>query len=946
MIRKKLKQYEIFKISVEKLTVVKPKRIEVVPLRLTKKEALKNEEIVKIQNNQLTNSIFEYFEENNIRNFGMDLSNVLCNVYVPQGSKKQGEKRYATLAKRGFTLNEDKFVRLFSGSGQIRRNTITFIRQDLYEPILNRLLCGLTLDDYGKDFNAAKFNAYAGLNMSGCHLLPEELSPNVCVVDDYEAIRPHHIVNHVTEKEVNYIALPDEDFILTDTQTEFEVKEKSAIRKSDGQSFSVHKGIKKSVTEIAYNEIENSPALNSFDGQGLMSPSWAEKVADYLGLNFIPSALIVRAPWVKGLLADVPFHEWFSENGISQIKDSFGKAHDVNDIDVIISKSQFKMHKIYNKKCCAMGVNAWDFHQKSMKENHLRWGITKINAEHDDDCKTLNYQYLQALQLNNDEIEELCKPTEDFLSLLCNGDLETVYNALMVNVANENEDDAEFKKLFQAVIEANAHFLHDKYIRELIAKECKTKFVGAKLGKIICNGNFQFCISDPIAMLEWIASNHCDANMEVKGTVPEAWVYSNYWLNHADHPEEIVMMRSPLIDRNEIAKRKLIKEANHYFRYLSSGIVYSIHDLTALQQGGCDFDGDITFSTNNQIILRGSMDYNSAKPLFYELQSTDLVGRINAINLIKADVRGLNSRVGTISNKSASLYAKLQNYDADSPEHKKIYDGIIANGQVVGMEIDRIKTAVAPTEPLEWKLLQPKKFQSFDGEEVEMNSDDELNGIYRHNDIVPDLKPYFFRYNYDYIDKSLKDLYRNFNKVSELTFGKKLDELIEDCKAGKASEEEQRLYHQLNRAYPVIDSDCIVNHICHYFEKFEKTVKQNAHKDGENMLIGFVQNIFSPDDELYKKAEKLIDEYKRMKQLIAKEAKTTDGDTNKERNLRSYESNKNICCYYRKELLSICDHDLQILFDVLVAVTKQNEKIIFDLMDNLIVEIIRKGMGR
>ena len=254
--------------------------------------------------------------------------------------------------------------------------------------------------------------------------------------------------------------------------------------------------------------------------------------------------------------------------------------------------------------------------------------------------------------------------------------------------------------------------------------------------------------------------------------------------------------------------------------------------------------------------------------------------------------------------------------------------------------------AVAPTEPLEWKLLQPKKYQNFDGDEVEMNNDDELNGIYRHNDIVPDLKPYFFRYNYDYIDKSLKDLYRNFSKVSELTFGKKLDELIEDCKAGKASEEEQRLYHQFYRAYPVIDTDCIVNHICHYFEYFEKTVKQNASKDGENMLVGFVQNVFSPDDELYMKVEKLIDEYKRMKQLIAKEAKTTDGDTNKERNLRSYESNKNICCYYKNELLEICDHDLQTLFDVLAAVTKQNEKIIFDLMDNLIVEIIRKGIGR
>ena len=218
---KKLKQYKIYKISVDRLIVHDGKKIEIAPLTINEDEALERCELVNIQNNQLTNKIFDYFSEHNIPDAKLDLLNIIVNVVVPTGSGKQGEKEYGTIAKNGFIMNGKKYVRLYSGSGQIRRNTVTFIREDLYEPIFQSLLCGLTLDDFGREFNAAKFNAYCGLNMSGCHLLPREYSPNVCIVDDFEQIRPHNTVNYVTEEKVQYITLPDEDYVLTEGQTDF-----------------------------------------------------------------------------------------------------------------------------------------------------------------------------------------------------------------------------------------------------------------------------------------------------------------------------------------------------------------------------------------------------------------------------------------------------------------------------------------------------------------------------------------------------------------------------------------------------------------------------------------------------------------------------------------------------------------------------------------------------
>lgn len=934
--RKKRRQYEIYKLNVDRLVKVygKDKKIKVIPLELTKREALENYEIVKIQDNQLTHKIIDYF------GYKPDFSEIIVNVVVPTELKKQGEKMYATVAKTGFYLNGNKYVRLYSGSGQIRRNTVTFIREDLFSPISESLRCGLKIEDFGDDFNSAKFNAYAGLNMSGCYLLPADLSPNVCIIDDYEMIRPHKIVNYVTEKEVQYIVLPTGDHVLTDEQAEYQIDGETAIRKSDGKQFSIYRGIKKYINECYYDEIENAPALNSFDGQGLMSPEYAERISNYLGLNYIASEMIIRAPWVKGLLATVPFHEFFNEMGIETVTDSFGKARNVADIDCFISKSQFKMWKIYQRKCEGKGINPWDYHQQQMVLNNLVWGVTRINRISDDDFKTLNYQYLQALMLDNSDIDALCSQTDDLLTALNSGDIQEVYENLLIN-GDCDDDEADYKKLFQRVIEANPDFINDKYIRGLILKECETKFRAAKLGKILVAGNFQFCVSDPIAQLEWIANNHCGVKIPINGIVGAGEIYSNYWLNTDYHIKEIVLMRSPLIDRNEIAKRRLIPRREHFFRYLNSGLVYSIHDLTALQNGGCDFDGDILFSTNNDIIRRGCYDYETAKPLYYELTSTDLVGRINAANLIKSDVRGLNSAVGKISNKGGSLYAKLENYDPESSEYKKLYESIIALGQVVGMEIDRIKTAVAPTEPLEWKPIQTKNFVSADFEEIQVNDDEERQGIFAHNALVPDIKPYYFRYNYDYLDKDLNSLDNTYNKISRYMLGRKLVEVIERCNIGIAEQAEIDLYNQYRAALPVVDTDCIVNHICHHYEDFETKLKKKSISEGVNLLSDYVTVNVKINQELLDRVKGIVNEYKRFRRFLAKNAKTNYNDNNKEKSKQMYEAHNLLNKYYLELLLGLTGGDIQQMFDYLMIATK-DEKTVWDMLGEYVIPVIKR----
>ena len=79
---------------------------------------------------------------------------------------------------------------------------------------------------------------------------------------------------------------------------------------------------------------------------------------------------------------------------------------------MLLSTSQFKMWKVYAKH------GGWLYHQKSMQKYGLRWGVVIANKEHDDDYRTLNYQYLQALDLDDSDIDRLCSHTEDLLTKL------------------------------------------------------------------------------------------------------------------------------------------------------------------------------------------------------------------------------------------------------------------------------------------------------------------------------------------------------------------------------------------------------------------------------------------------------------------------------------------------------------------------------------------------
>lgn len=217
----------------------------------------------------------------------------IINVYL-DGKKSDFHK----FRVNGFNVNGIHYVYLCSGSGQIRRNTATFVNEELYDFLVKRLNCGL--DEKTSQFVLAKYSAYFALAFSSILWVR---TPRVCVIKDF------------------YRTLPNEkvDFICKD---------------ENGKSY----------IDPRIMDLE----LNCADGQGLIDPYFAELWAQDMNLSYTPCSFVARSCFIKGNLATFDFKEYAHKHNIFTIRDRWGVEYNINDIDVLLSESQFKTYKYYN----------------------------------------------------------------------------------------------------------------------------------------------------------------------------------------------------------------------------------------------------------------------------------------------------------------------------------------------------------------------------------------------------------------------------------------------------------------------------------------------------------------------------------------------------------------------------------------------------------------------
>lgn len=490
-----------------------------------------------------------------IRNISKKINDIL---YIPEYVlvKIESPAHYRAMIKKGLFITQIdpitkeqkrfKYVRLLCGAGMARNNTVAFIREDYEEELKQYLRNDMT----DVKITENKFNAYFALSSTATHTLS---TPKVCLIPDCEV---------KMTKKVDWVQ---------DTQTTDPLKNKERIITLD-------------------KELD----FNFFDGGGLVDISKARQWAEELELDYVPSVFIIRNIFIKGCLFTVDFHKFAREIAKNEIvKDLYGNEQNILECDVILTKSQFKLWNAYE---------SMEDYQAKCDKNLNYWGISRVSPKQDDNFFTTNYQFLQVLDLEEDDIKELCEPTIKWLTGVAGLDRNFALLYLLGSMCNREDIEPQdiLKLTSDPMVKAliiNPKMMQEQYIRQTIIQSINKKIKEAYIGKLIVNGCFNTMIPDPYALMEWTFADGDES--KVHGLLDEFEHYSHYW--NVRGSSEAVGMRSPLTWRSEVNPLHFKKNeaTEEWYQYLTSGTIYNIWGCDCMLHADSDFD----FCTKSHAVL-------------------------------------------------------------------------------------------------------------------------------------------------------------------------------------------------------------------------------------------------------------------------------------------------------------------------------------------------------
>jgi hypothetical protein len=684
-----------------------------------------------------------------------------------------------------FYINGERFVRLLAGSGNIRHDTIIFCQQKIKDSLVYLLDAGRNKD---VPLTPSKFSAYFALANSATHTVSY---PKFTVIPDCEVERITK-VDWVYEK---------------DNSDEVDIEERDVPIK-----------------------------FNLFDGEGLVSVEQSQKWSEELETGYLPSCYTIRGPFTKGLLVTFDIHDFCSHNNLYVATDVWGKKVDIRDIEVIFTASQVKLWASY--KSCD------DFVDKC-KERELEYGISRVSPKEEKNYVRSNYQFLQVLKLDNEQIKKLCQPTIDHLSDISGMDRDKM---LLYYTSDCDFLDSPLDYMSDPLIKAlmlDERMRFDPYLRQHIYNSLNKKIKEAYEGSLYLPGNYQTMISDPYALAEHALG------LEPKGLLKDKQHYSDYWNKH--NINKVVACRAPLTYVSEVNILNLQNndDCNYWYKYIQSGIIYNCHGCDVLISADSDFDSDIVFTSSSQEMIDGAQ---GGLPISY---TKKLAPKINVTDdsLIASDINGMHSKIGFITNLSSTTYCLLEGLDKESLESKELQKRSKLYRYFQGENIDKAKNGFAKEVPKYW--YQWKKIDK---------DQDNVDEIKFNNSIIIEKRPLYFRHVYQHYNKRYLRHLEVYDNYCMTKFGISIDDLL---KKDKSSMNEQMLeiLDEYYRYSFFLYNKSTMNRICLHMEEGIKEYRYN-----------FKQNIFdynilmnsSHSSEKKMKMNELRDEYSQYKTKMVK----------------------------------------------------------------------------
>lgn len=539
----------------EKAKESKDKLLTILSNKVTQNELTNGKDHIRnIRENELhDNNIISVFESSLTRTIGIEKDELTDALLVVQVYYFDVFK---DISFYGFMYKGEKYRYFTSSAGQIRKKKAVFIKESVWNSIEKTIMCGLTIDNINSKGgnNVNKHLAYMALANSATDEWENFDIDRCIVIDDFE-----------TNVNGTFDFIDESDYSIT--------------RKND------------------------AVPITHTDGTGMMLPSVMTKNTMF------------RAPWIKGLLGVFNFKKFIEVNNYSPvITDIYGKEHNIidEDIQIIFTKSQFKMAKFYN---------SWDEYKNNFKRYRCRAG--KCNTEEDKIKNAkINYQMLQTLtNITDEEIDLLASKSIEKITNICNSE-DTMKDILGVTPYNENMTS------FQKAIKIYPALLNDTYTKDILREIKNSLLKKYRSGKLEINGKYTFLLPDYYAACEyWFG--HIDTP---KGLLSDkevfCWLYKNY--------DKLDCLRSPHLYKEHairfnIANKVYGDRVEKIRKWFTTDAVYtSTYDLISkLLQ--FDVDGDKSLVVADKDFIRiAERNMNGIVPLYY--------------NMCKAEPKELNNK--------------------------------------------------------------------------------------------------------------------------------------------------------------------------------------------------------------------------------------------------------------------------------------------------------------
>ena len=699
-----------------------------------------------------------------------------------------------------FKVNGIEYQRLLSTSGGVKKSVIVFCSTRVHDKLYSQLNAERNPNI---KFVPAKLEAYISLACSA----------------SFPVSKPNGIL------------------VVGEPMTHF----KEDVIEVNGQGV-----VRPNVRYVDDYEIEH----NACDGMGLMLPSLAKRWSEEVQEDYMIAGCCLRQAFTKGMIFTFDFHQFADEVAHYDIvTDVWGNQHNIKDIELILTTSMLKLWSSYDS------VDDWL--EKTLSNDHT-FAITKITPEKLDEEQTLNYQFLQSLELSDEDIEELCKPFLDTIDGIMNKDYrQSLLYLRGVDLKEKSVLRPPFD--FTTAMMLDESMLNDPYVYSKIKHNITNRIDRAKMGVLPVRGNFSIISGDPYLLCEYVFG------FEPTGLLKKGEFYSKFWNDKG--VKETIAMRAPMTSHNNIQQCKMVNDerVNKWFKYMDTVFILNAWDSTCDKLNGADKDGDTFFTTDNPVILR---NVHFEKPIMcIQSASSKIVPKEK--DFVIANKRSFGNMVGTITNYATSMYTVIINFEEGTPEWNELHYRITCMQDFQQNSIDLAKGIEYRPVPKEWYDYKINKIREDD--------DEETIKIKEFNQrILANKKPYFMIYNYDKLKAEYGKYYRANNEVCKIKFNMTVEELRD--KQDK-TEEEQKAYEAFALGCPVNVSPSVINRIAWHIEKHfaDKSLFKIESFDKEKLKTPNINY----STTLYNKVKILREEYSKMMDVLAKASKESfmDGDS-------------------------------------------------------------------